>query len=226
MAKKMIDATAPVNYCLWDALGAQNAYSMDGYLCNQDVDCYIENWNGKNHSKVGVFDNSIIMGSMNWSANGDAGNDEATLVIHNATLANQVYNKIAADVTSLVNASVPACTQQSTEVCTDGSDNNYNGLVDYCDFSCGCTSPAANCLSCNDVPVAGGADEPLPGPIDCNVEPTNPECVGTGTGVPAGYTCETTCVDTSDGSCYCTSTDSTYFCYDANCDPAKTSFMC
>jgi hypothetical protein len=218
------NSSAPLNYCLWDALGAKNAYSQDEGFCDNNFDCHIEDWPGKNHSKVGVFDNSVLMGSMNWSNNGDANNDEQTLIIHDATLANQVYNKIKSDVESL---SVSACTQQGTEICDDGYDNDYNGLKDYCDYGCGCTNPAADCLSCNDAPSTGGEEDGGTGggEVDCNVTPDDPECSGTGSGAPSGYSCDTVCVDTRDGSCYC-STDSTDACYDANCDPSKTALSC
>jgi metal-sulfur cluster biosynthetic enzyme len=227
-AKAIDDSAAPLNYALWDALGAQNAYSSDGYLCSKGHDVMIENWAGKNHSKVGVFDNSILIGSMNWSANGDQGNDEQSLIIHDATLATQVYNEIAADVGKLVTAGVTECTQQSTEVCTDGSDNNYNGLIDYCDAACACATPATDCLSCNDAPTGGGTEETGAGGgvVDCNVTPTDPECSGTGPVVPAGYSCDTVCVDSRDGSCYCQSSNSNGDCYDASCDPTKATLSC
>lgn len=41
-------------------------------------------------------DPTVITGSMNWSANGDDTNDENTLIIHDADLANQFYQEFAA----------------------------------------------------------------------------------------------------------------------------------
>jgi phosphatidylserine/phosphatidylglycerophosphate/cardiolipin synthase-like enzyme len=38
----------------------------------------------------------VITGSMNWSANGEDTNDENTLIIHNAAIANQFYQEFAA----------------------------------------------------------------------------------------------------------------------------------
>lgn len=38
----------------------------------------------------------VITGSMNWSANGDQTNDENTLIIHDAAIANQFYQEFAA----------------------------------------------------------------------------------------------------------------------------------
>jgi hypothetical protein len=224
--KAVIDSSAPIDYILWDALGAKNAYSQDDAFCAASVDVYIEDWAGKNHSKVGVFDNTLFIGSMNWSNNGDANNDEQTLIIHDATLATQVFNEIKADVESL---SVTACTQASAEVCDDGSDNDYNGLKDYCDYQCNCTNPAADCLSCLDAPSTGGNEVPGcgGGVVDCDLTPTDPACTGSCSGgEPSGYSCDTVCVDSRDGSCYCTSTDSTDACYDSGCDPGKTALDC
>jgi phosphatidylserine/phosphatidylglycerophosphate/cardiolipin synthase-like enzyme len=38
----------------------------------------------------------VITGSMNWSANGEETNDENTLIIHDAAIANQFYQEFAA----------------------------------------------------------------------------------------------------------------------------------
>jgi len=38
----------------------------------------------------------VITGSMNWSANGEDTNDENTLIIHDADIANQFYQEFAA----------------------------------------------------------------------------------------------------------------------------------
>lgn len=228
LAKTMVDSSAPINYCMFDALGALNAYSQDNYLCSQGVNCFIEDLDGKNHSKVLVADNTVVIGSMNFSMNGDSNNDEQTVIVHNATLASQVYNDIGSDIADL-DVRINACVQQSTENCTDGYDNTGSPPgIDYCDYSCNCTNPAADCLSCLDAPGTGGGEEPPigGGVVDCNVEPTNPECTGTGTGAPVGYSCTTTCVDSRDGSCYCQSTNSAAACYDSSCDPSTAALTC
>lgn len=41
-------------------------------------------------------DPTVVTGSMNWSANGDDTNDENTLIIHDAAIANQFYQEFAA----------------------------------------------------------------------------------------------------------------------------------
>ena len=41
-------------------------------------------------------DPTVVTGSMNWSANGDDTNDENTLIIHDAPIANQFYQEFAA----------------------------------------------------------------------------------------------------------------------------------
>ena len=41
-------------------------------------------------------DPMVVTGSMNWSANGDDTNDENSLIIHDAAIANQFYQEFAA----------------------------------------------------------------------------------------------------------------------------------
>lgn len=80
---------------VWDALGAGNLYSEDEVLCAAGADIKIEDFGGKLHHKFMVIDGSgsnpvVITGSMNWSASGGDENDENTLIIHDAAVA-QAY---------------------------------------------------------------------------------------------------------------------------------------
>jgi phosphatidylserine/phosphatidylglycerophosphate/cardiolipin synthase-like enzyme len=145
-----------------DAGGAGNAYSKHGALCAQGIAVKVENWGGKSHSKWAVADAAlpsaaaVVFGSMNWTASGDAQNDENTLYVRNAGFATAFqaeFNRQWADLQE-----VPTCTLVSVEgadssVCTaagdcvascasgsccDGLDNDYDGRIDAAEEACGC----------------------------------------------------------------------------------------
>lgn len=80
---------------IWDNLGASNQYSDDETLCAAGIPIKIENFGGKMHNKFLIIDASgsnptVITGSMNWSASGGEDNDENTVIIRDAAVA-QAY---------------------------------------------------------------------------------------------------------------------------------------
>lgn len=80
---------------IWDELGAANAYSEDETLCEAGANIKIEDFGGKLHHKFMIIDGQgsnpvVVTGSMNWSAAGDEENDENTLIIQDAAVA-QAY---------------------------------------------------------------------------------------------------------------------------------------
>lgn len=77
-----------------DHLGSKNEASQHKFLCKKGVDVKIENWPGKMHMKAAVADSkSVVLGSQNWTRNGNEGNDENTLVIHNEVLATSLQSE-------------------------------------------------------------------------------------------------------------------------------------
>lgn len=94
---------------IWDNLGASNPYSDDEALCAAGIPIKIEDFGGKLHNKFMIIDASgdnptVITGSMNWSASGGEDNDENTVIIHDATMAQaylaayqELYNALGAE---------------------------------------------------------------------------------------------------------------------------------
>jgi len=83
---------------VWDQLGAANTYSADGELCAAGAHIGVEDWSGKLHHKFAVVDvhgsdPTVILGSYNWTESGAYENDENTLIIHDAALAQAYYDE-------------------------------------------------------------------------------------------------------------------------------------
>lgn len=91
---------------VWDKLGAGNIFSEDETLCNAGIPIKIEDFGGKLHNNFMVIDANgpsprVITGSMNWTSSGDSYNDENTLIIHDAEVA-QTYLSIYQDLYGLL----------------------------------------------------------------------------------------------------------------------------
>jgi phosphatidylserine/phosphatidylglycerophosphate/cardiolipin synthase-like enzyme len=145
-----------------DAGGAENRYSRHKQLCDAGVPVKIENWGGKQHGKWAVADAAlperarVIVGSFNWTAAANQQNDENTLLISSAAVAEQfaaeferqwsdlpdalVCAKVEAEGASSSDCS-PAndCSRECrTGSCCDGLDNDHDGRIDAQEEACGC----------------------------------------------------------------------------------------
>jgi HKD family nuclease len=83
-------------YGVWDQLGAANVSSADTLLCLAGAQIKIEDFAGKVHHKFAVIDvngsdPTVILGSYNWTDSGAYDNDENTLIVHDAALAQAYY---------------------------------------------------------------------------------------------------------------------------------------
>jgi len=83
---------------VWDRLGAASVYSADDELCAAGARIGVESWNGKLHDKFAVIDvhgsdPTVILGSYNWTDSGAYKNDENTLIIHDAAVAEAYYEE-------------------------------------------------------------------------------------------------------------------------------------
>lgn len=83
---------------LFDQLGEANGSSADDALCAAGARIGVENFAGKLHHKFAVIDvygndPVVILGSYNWTASGAYVNDENTLIIHDAGLAEAYYQE-------------------------------------------------------------------------------------------------------------------------------------
>lgn len=101
----------------------------------------VENYAGKVHSKTMIIDDKyLIIGSMNFSKNGENKNDENVLIIENKILAKYyrgffeyLWQKIPE---RYLNQGVRSEGKYSIGSCSDGIDNNFDGKIDKDDFGC------------------------------------------------------------------------------------------
>lgn len=125
-----------------DAVNASNKYSKVKDLRASGVPVKIENYAGKMHSKTMIIDDRyLILGSMNFSYNGENKNDENMIIIDNQEAA-----KFYKDFFLYLWAKIPdkwlkgyphAESFDSIGSCSDGIDNDYDGLIDSADDRCG-----------------------------------------------------------------------------------------
>ncbi len=79
---------------LWDSLAAGNSSADDERMCAAGLSIKIENTRGLMHNKMLVIDAQgdapeVVTGSLNWTAGGNNGNNENTLVIKSGALTQQ-----------------------------------------------------------------------------------------------------------------------------------------
>lgn len=126
-----------------DAVGAKNQYSEDEKLCAVGIPVKVEIFGGKVHHKFAVIDvhganPAVITGSYNWTAAGEEQNDENTLIIYDAAVAQAYYQEYLKMYAALPDATI--CSNHSAEsglaACQDGSDNDFDGFIDAADAGC------------------------------------------------------------------------------------------
>ena len=101
----------------------------------------VENYAGKVHSKTMIIDDKyLIIGSMNFSKNGENKNDENVLIIENKILAKYyrgffeyLWQKIPE---RYLKQGVRSEGKYSIGSCSDGIDNNFDGKIDKQDAGC------------------------------------------------------------------------------------------
>ena len=124
-----------------DALNASIKHSKHKELRNGNILVKTENFAGKMHSKSMIVDDKYtIIGSMNFSYSGENKNDENLVVIKDVEIAKfykefflYQWNRI--DDKWLRN-NARAESKDSVGSCSDGIDNNYDGLIDSEDLAC------------------------------------------------------------------------------------------
>ena len=89
----------------------------------------------RNHNKIVVVDDTVVDGSLNISVNAVKSNNEATVLIHDADLAQRFSDYIKAEVAMLQSRGVQPL-QPAACLCQDIVDNDGDGLVDAADPDC------------------------------------------------------------------------------------------
>ncbi|MDD3419314.1 MAG: phospholipase D-like domain-containing protein [Candidatus Gastranaerophilales bacterium] len=125
-----------------DATAAANGYSVHKDLRAQGVKVKVENWAGKMHQKSLIIDDeTVVIGSMNFSKSGENKNDENCVVITNAP---ELAQK-SRDYFLMLYGSIPnkwltqnpkAESTDSIGSCSDGVDNDFDGKIDAQDSGC------------------------------------------------------------------------------------------
>ena len=124
-----------------DALNASVEHSKHKALRNGGILVKTENYAGKMHSKSMLIDDKYtIVGSMNFSYSGENKNDENLIIIQNSQMTKAYkefflyqWNRID-DKWLKLNARAEG--KDSIGSCSDGLDNNYDGLTDMEDPAC------------------------------------------------------------------------------------------
>jgi phosphatidylserine/phosphatidylglycerophosphate/cardiolipin synthase-like enzyme len=145
-----------------DATGAANAYSKHEALRLAGIPVAIEDMGGKMHAKSALIDGRIVVGgSMNWTAAGESGNDENTIVLRSEALGAQYaawFERLWGRIDPRWRADGARPDPESRDsgtACADGVDNDYDGHVDAADPGCGATSASAPPLPHRIVPTLG-----------------------------------------------------------------------
>ncbi len=124
-----------------DALNASAKYSKVRELRAAGMPVKIENYAGKMHSKTMIIDDKyLILGSMNFSKSGESKNDENLIVLENKEAAifyKQFFLYLWDKIPDKWLKFYPRAEGlDSIGSCSDGVDNDYDGLVDMEEESC------------------------------------------------------------------------------------------
>jgi phosphatidylserine/phosphatidylglycerophosphate/cardiolipin synthase-like enzyme len=129
-----------------DATAAANGFTKHELLRAVGIPVKVEDWGGKMHMKSAMIDgHTVITGSMNWTTAGDDTNDENVVIIHSEALAEQYsefYEQIWAGIDDRwLHENPDPESRDSGTSCTDGIDNDYDGVADAEDPGCGDQPP-------------------------------------------------------------------------------------
>ena len=124
-----------------DATNANTKYSIHKQLRKYGILVKTENYAGKLHSKAIIIDDEFsIIGSMNFSNNGEKRNDENVLIIYDKEIAQylkntflHLWNKIPS---KYLNYDPKPESIESIGSCSDNIDNDFDGKIDKEDSNC------------------------------------------------------------------------------------------
>jgi phosphatidylserine/phosphatidylglycerophosphate/cardiolipin synthase-like enzyme len=118
-----------------DASQAEGEFSVHQELRDAGIPVKVENWPGKEHTKGLAADGEVvIIGSQNWTYSGNTANDENTLYIRNAPLAEAFTADFELKWASIPSAWLTADpgpeSADSPGSTSDFLDNDHDGLTD------------------------------------------------------------------------------------------------
>ena len=124
-----------------DGANANSQYSTHKLLRDNGILVKSENYAGKMHAKTIIVDEeTIVLGSMNFSKSGNSKNDENVIILKNPKLAkfyikqfNDIWDKIP---DKYLTTNVLAESKASVGSCSDGVDNDFDGKIDSADEGC------------------------------------------------------------------------------------------
>lgn len=124
-----------------DATGAKNEYTKHRILRDAGIPVKVENWSGKMHMKAASIDGeTLIAGSMNWTAAGERVNDENTVVIQSTRLAQEFDGHFDALWNSIPDRwsedRPDPESKESIGSCEDERDNDFDKDIDALDQGC------------------------------------------------------------------------------------------
>lgn len=124
-----------------DATSAHGKYSTHKVLRNIGIKVKTENKAGKMHMKTILIDDKYsIIGSMNFTKNGESYNDENVLIIENKKITKYLKSTFLYMWDNIpkryLKIDPRAEAPESIGSCTDGIDNDFDGLIDKQDDSC------------------------------------------------------------------------------------------
>lgn len=127
-----------------DSNGASNSYSVHPQLCAAGIPVKIENFKGRMHMKALLADNnSMIIGSQNFTGAANTDNDENTLWLRNGSVGamSSAYETYFGNLWNAIPDQF-ICKNPGSEskyvgnTCSDGIDNDFDGYIDGADFGC------------------------------------------------------------------------------------------
>lgn len=145
--KEMINALAAAYHrgvdvrIINDATNAHTKYSIHKELRKYGIRVKTENYAGKLHTKAVIIDDEIaIVGSMNFSNNGEKYNDENVIVIYDSDIAGylkETFLYLWGKIPSKYEKYDPRPESlESVGSCFDGIDNDFDGKTDKEDSGC------------------------------------------------------------------------------------------
>ena len=124
-----------------DSLNASAKHSKHKELRGAGIPVKAENYAGKMHSKTIEIDNKyLVIGSMNFSNSGENFNDENVVILQDSGAGEFIKNFFEYQWNKIpdrwLKYTPRAEGKDSVGSCTDGIDNNYDGLTDSDDPGC------------------------------------------------------------------------------------------